>query len=110
MIAWWMPGHALTGCGAFQRKSPTGGAANGMPLNCETPSTTVPATVPPVTLTCEICAIAAAGAAASANAIIETAQVPFMFDPSAMLESVSSRASNKAYVKTMSMRVEAHNP
>lgn len=24
--------HGVTGCGAFQRRSPTGGAANGMPL------------------------------------------------------------------------------
>jgi len=28
--------HALTGCGAFQRKSPTGGAANGTPRNIRT--------------------------------------------------------------------------
>ena len=26
------PGQLWTGCGAFQRRSPTGGAANGIPL------------------------------------------------------------------------------
>jgi hypothetical protein len=27
-----MPFHFSAGCGAFQRKAPTGGAANGIPL------------------------------------------------------------------------------
>jgi hypothetical protein len=30
--AFFTPLQAATGCGAFQRRSPTGGAANGMPL------------------------------------------------------------------------------
>src|SRR5471030_3048890 len=40
------PCHAVAGCGARQRKSPTGGAANGMPLNAMTPSCTLPRTTP----------------------------------------------------------------
>src|SRR5207248_11498383 len=36
------------GCGGFQRRSPTGGAANGMPLNARTPqrASTVPSRIP----------------------------------------------------------------
>jgi hypothetical protein len=37
--------------GAFQRKSPTGGAAKGLPLNDATPSFTTPCTSPLVTCT-----------------------------------------------------------
>src|SRR4249919_1045975 len=44
-----MPVHGVTGCGAFQRDAPTGGAANGMPLNEAMPFATAPATRPPVT-------------------------------------------------------------
>src|SRR5579884_1656631 len=33
-----MPVQFLTGCGSRQRKSPTGGAAKGMPLKLRTPS------------------------------------------------------------------------
>ena len=32
-LAIFTPCHAMTGCGFFQRSSPVGGAANGMPLN-----------------------------------------------------------------------------
>ena len=32
------PSHFATGCGAAQRSAPTGGAANGMPLNARTPA------------------------------------------------------------------------
>ena len=42
------PFHALTGCGTFQRRSPTGGVANGIPLNEATPSLTTPFNRPPV--------------------------------------------------------------
>src|SRR6059058_4272816 len=49
--AFFTPFHAGGGCGAFQRSSPTGGAANGMPLKTRTPSTAVPAISPPSTLT-----------------------------------------------------------
>ena len=52
-----------------------------MPLNCETPSTTVPAIFPPVTLASVICAIAGAAIVASASAITEPAQVLFMTHP-----------------------------
>jgi hypothetical protein len=71
------PDQGFTGWGACQRSSPTGGAAKGIPLNSEIPSTTVPAIVPPVTSACMICALAAV-AATSASAAIKTAQVPFI--------------------------------
>ena len=45
------PVHATTGCGGRQRKSPSGGAANGIPLNESTPSATAPLIVPPSTFT-----------------------------------------------------------
>ena len=45
------PVHATTGCGGRQRKSPCGGAANGIPLNESTPSATAPLIVPPSTFT-----------------------------------------------------------
>src|SRR5262245_16856395 len=41
------PDHGTTGSGAFHRRGPTGGAANGMPLNTRTPSAVVPRTLPP---------------------------------------------------------------
>ena len=53
------PDQALTGAGAFQRRSPTGGAAKGMPLKTEMPSAVAPLTTPPVTVACVICAYAA---------------------------------------------------
>src|SRR5688572_16573564 len=31
------PSHLTTGCGGSQRSAPTGGAANGIPLNARTP-------------------------------------------------------------------------
>src|SRR5687767_3493743 len=40
------PDHGFTGCGGFQRSSPTGAAANGIPLNATTPAFTVPCTFP----------------------------------------------------------------
>src|SRR2546423_2604729 len=45
------PFHAAAGCGAFQRRAPIGGAANGMPLNTRTPSAAVPAIAPLSSLT-----------------------------------------------------------
>src|SRR5213594_3438524 len=36
------PLQGATDCGAFQRRSPTGGAANGMPLNTRTPFALTP--------------------------------------------------------------------
>src|SRR5689334_9137209 len=44
-----IPLQGMTGCGGFQRSCPTGGAANGIPLNEATPLFTVPVTVPPLT-------------------------------------------------------------
>jgi hypothetical protein len=56
------PCQRRTGCGHFQRNPPTGGAANGMPLKIDRPSSTVPLTVPPVTSALCICAFAGMGA------------------------------------------------
>src|SRR5205823_7358441 len=36
------PLHFATGCGGFHRRSPTGGAANGIPLKTRTPRLVVP--------------------------------------------------------------------
>src|SRR3982751_3926693 len=51
--AWRTPVHATGGSGAFHRLSPTGGAANGMPLNAVRPGfrPAAPETVPPSPLT-----------------------------------------------------------
>jgi len=46
------PLQGMTGCGACQRRSPTGGAANGRPLKAATPLSTTPRTLPPVTSAC----------------------------------------------------------
>src|SRR6266496_3011957 len=40
------PLHGSGGRGGRQRRSPTGGAANGMPRNCSTPDLSIPSTVP----------------------------------------------------------------
>src|SRR5262245_2884319 len=40
------PVHGAGGCGARQRKLPTGGAANGMPLNQSTPFESAPRSMP----------------------------------------------------------------
>src|SRR5580698_9384183 len=52
------PDQLMTGCGARQRCSPVGGAANGIPLNETTLPTATPCTVPPVTFAVVICASA----------------------------------------------------
>src|SRR5437867_2811032 len=46
-VALLTPVHAATGCGGFHRRSPTGGAANGMPLKLRTPFDIAPETSPP---------------------------------------------------------------
>ena len=47
------PAHGAAGCGGRQRRSPTGGAANGMPLKLRTPEpgSMVPSRMPPDTVT-----------------------------------------------------------
>ncbi len=64
------PSHGMAGRGSFQRCSPVGGAANGMPLKMRIlPSAlVVPLTSPPVVLTC-------AAAAALILIVITTANV-----------------------------------
>ena len=41
------PCQCAAGCGCFQRKSPTGGAANGMPLKARTPEASVTPDISP---------------------------------------------------------------
>src|SRR5674476_296082 len=48
--AFFTPDQGLTAAGAFQRKSPTGGAAKGMPLKIEMQDSATPLTSAPVTL------------------------------------------------------------
>src|SRR5579864_3310474 len=45
-----IPPHGFGGCGGFQRSSPVGGAAYGIPLNART-SSPVPDTIPDSVLT-----------------------------------------------------------
>src|SRR5688572_9946232 len=52
------PLQGMTGCGACQRRSPTGGAAKGIPLKAATPLSAMPRTVPHVTSACSIVAVA----------------------------------------------------
>ena len=56
--------HDSAGCGGFQRRSPTGGAANGMPRNTRTPSSISPRTFPEAVSTTVSCARSDPGAAA----------------------------------------------
>src|SRR5215204_6254653 len=53
-----MPSHGAAGCGSFQRRSPIGGAAYGMPLKIRTfPSAlAAPRTAPAVVFTCALAA------------------------------------------------------
>src|SRR5512136_739829 len=57
------PVQGFTGCGAFQRRSATGGAANGMPLKEATPLDTEPFISPPVIFVSRICVTAVCVAA-----------------------------------------------
>src|SRR5882724_3273369 len=45
-VAWRTPDHLAAGCGGFQRRSPTGGAAYGMPRNALTLPSVLPSTAP----------------------------------------------------------------
>ena len=57
--AWRMPVHGAAGWGGRHRSSPTGGAANGMPLNDSTPSSITPCTSPlSIRTTAGVCAAA----------------------------------------------------
>src|SRR5258705_9882835 len=61
------PVQGVTGCGAFQRSGPTGGAAYGMPLNTRTSALlpAAPDTKPPSVFAGSVIAADAAVAAAS---------------------------------------------
>src|SRR5574344_1889023 len=60
------PSHFSTGWGAFHLRFPTGGAANGTPLNTLTPEQSMPSSVPLAVCTCgAVCAAAPIYAAAS---------------------------------------------
>src|SRR5687768_1536243 len=70
-VAWRTPVQRAGGCGGRQRRSPTGGAANGMPWKDSTPSSTTPCKSPLSTRTtadgaCENAMVRVLGAAASA--------------------------------------------
>src|SRR6478735_4138685 len=77
--AFLVPDHDLTGAGAFQRRSPAGGAAKGMPLKIEMPPSATPLTSPPVTLAWVICASAACeGRTASRTRAIARMKPPIL--------------------------------
>src|SRR5574344_1875285 len=60
------PSHFSTGCGAFHLRLPTGGAANGTPLNTFTPEQSMPSRIPFTVCTCgAVCAAAVMYVAAS---------------------------------------------
>src|SRR5574344_1484260 len=60
------PSHFSTGWGAFHLRFPTGGAANGTPLNTLTPEQSMPSSVPLAVCTCgAVCAAAPIYAAPS---------------------------------------------
>src|SRR5689334_24039007 len=65
-----IPLQGMTGCGGFQRSCPTGGAANGIPLNEATPLSMVPMTVPPLTRASWIAAPTGAGCAIHSRAAL----------------------------------------
>src|SRR5262245_36297961 len=83
------PLQGTTGCGASQRRLPTGGAANGIPLKAATPFSTMPRTVPPVTSACSIAAVA--GAARQTHKV--ASQLIFIGDSADILRSLFSRRS-----------------
>src|SRR5262249_33649896 len=66
------PLHEAAGCGGFHRRSPTGGAAYGMPLKTITPSFDVPATRPFSVRTASGAVAISAHARATIEAPIET--------------------------------------
>src|SRR6185437_11244760 len=78
------PDQDLTGAGALPRRSPTGGAANGMPLKIEMPWSAVPLMAPPVTLTWVMSAsVALMGNRASRiSAMLRRFVSPLFFIPS----------------------------
>src|SRR5438067_12575179 len=68
------PSHRIGGCGAFQRSGPTGGAANGMPLNTRTAASlpAAPDTMPESSFTGSVMAAdAIAAVSRMATVIIE---------------------------------------
>src|SRR5688572_19275070 len=72
------PDHGWTAIGSRQRRSPVGGAANGMPLNTAPPASLVPRTCPPVTFTTgSDCARPVATAAQTSNTAM-TARIRFL--------------------------------
>ncbi len=70
------PVQGATGAGAFQRSSPTGGAAKGIPLKTESPSATTPSTSPPVTLAVLICENASCAHAPTRKRVIQIFFIP----------------------------------
>ena len=65
------PDQACAGCGGFQRNSPTGGEAYGIPLNATTPPSIVPCTAPVSTVARSLPAHAEPAAASSSASVAE---------------------------------------
>src|SRR5262245_25969500 len=77
------PSHLAAGCGARQRFSPVGGAANGIPLNTRTDGVPVdaPDSWPVSILTGSLIAAQALGAAATITPRAPTSTARFMGPP-----------------------------
>src|SRR5262245_20018323 len=82
------PSHFAAGCGAFHRFSPSGGAANGMPLNARTLGwpLAVPATMPESIFTCS-------GIIALTWVVATTTAAATATKTSRFIESLSKRTS-----------------
>ena len=89
------PCHAAADCGFFQRSSPTGGAANGMPLNATTPFAATPCTWPPVTFAVVTCAAAALDRTQAATAANARTSQWFIGDPRVGFRALFARGAAK---------------
>src|SRR5215468_4947103 len=85
------PFQGLTGCGAFHRNSPTGGAANGIPLYDVTPLAVTPDTRPPVTATSPVSLRADDATSKAAAVKTTTLESVFMRAPLVNERSLSRR-------------------
>ena len=101
--AWRTPVHGAAGWGGRHRRSPTGGAAKGMPLKETTPSSTTPCTSPLSTRTSD-CACPRAAVptlVAAASAASEHARSLVTLEPIAALSSRFARIPLPLLVSTI---------
>ena len=86
--------HGVAGCGACQRRAPTGGAANGMPWNCRAESPIDPWTMPwgvlRVSGSPSTTATAGAGDGWVAAEVVEGADVGWLADELLQAASVTA--------------------